>query len=53
MLFYSKGEQIVQRKSVTDVDAEIERYEKAKETAIDQLHGLYEKALKEVGETGE
>ena len=52
MLFYSKGEQIVQRKSVTDVDAEIERYEKAKETAIDQLHGLYEKALKEVGETG-
>ena len=52
MMFYSKGEQIVQRKAVSDVEAELARYEQARETAIAQLHGLYEKALKEVGETG-
>lgn len=52
MMFYSKGEQIVQRKAISDVDAELARFEQAKEKAIEQLHGLYEKALKEVGETG-
>ena len=48
--FYSKEEQAVQRKSVTDPAAELERYETARKTAIRQLHALYEKALKEVGE---
>ena len=52
MMFYSKGEQVVQRKSVSDPEAELERYERAREKAVCQLHGLYEKALKEVGETG-
>ena len=52
MRFYSRGEQLVQRKSIADVDAELARYEQAKEQAVEQLHGLYEKALKEVGETG-
>lgn len=52
MMFYSKGEQIVQRKAISDVNAELARFEQAKEKAIEQLHGLYEKALKEVGETG-
>ena len=50
MRFYSRGEQLVQRKSIADVDAELARYEQAKEQAVEQLHGLYEKALKEVGE---
>lgn len=50
ILYYSKGEQVVQRKSITDTEAETARFEKAKETAIEQLKQLYEKALKEVGE---
>ena len=52
MRFYSKGEQMVQRRTVSDPEAELARYEEAREKAVHQLHGLYEKALKEVGETG-
>ena len=48
--YYSKGEQVVQRVSVEDTVAELQRFEKAKETALAQLHELYDKALKEVGE---
>ncbi len=48
--YYSKGEQVVQRVSVEDTEAELQRYETAKKTALEQLHELYEKALKEVGE---
>ncbi|MBD5542635.1 MAG: phosphoenolpyruvate--protein phosphotransferase [Lachnospiraceae bacterium] len=47
---YKKGEQQVKRNKITDVDAELNRFEDAKKTAIEQLQGLYEKALKEVGE---
>lgn len=50
ILFYSKEEQVVQRKSVEDTQAELERFEKAKNEAVVQLNALYEKALKEVGE---
>lgn len=50
VLFYSKEEQVVLRKSVEDVQAELERFEKAKNEAVIQLNALYEKALKEVGE---
>ena len=50
ILFYSKDEQVVQRKSITDTAAELARFEKAKEAAVEQLNQLYEKALKEVGE---
>ena len=32
------------------MDAELSRFEDAKKTAIEQLQGLYDKALKEVGE---
>ena len=52
MRFYSKGEQMVQRRTVSDPEAELARYGEAREKAVRQLHGLYEKALKEVGETG-
>lgn len=52
ILYYSKEEQMVQRKSITDTEAEWNRYENAKEQAFAQLNALYEKALKEVGETG-
>lgn len=50
ILCYSKGEQVVQRRSAADAEAEKARYEAAKETAARQLNELYEKALKEVGE---
>lgn len=47
---YKKTEQQVKRVKITDVEAEIARFEVAKENAIEQLKGLYDKALKEVGE---
>ena len=40
----------VRRVKVEDTVAEMDRFEQAKEETKRQLHGLYEKALKEVGE---
>lgn len=40
----------VKRVKIENAEAEIARFETAKETAIAQLSGIYEKALKEVGE---
>ena len=48
--FYRKAENIVQRTKISDIDAEIIRYETAKEEAIEQLNDLYKKAVTEVGE---
>ncbi len=48
--FGSKEKQQVRRTKITDVEAEKARYETAREEAVKQLQGLYEKALKEVGE---
>lgn len=45
-----KSEQQVKRIKVSDCETELARYKQARETAIEQLQGLYEKALKEVGE---
>lgn len=50
ILFYEKQQAEVKRHTIEDVTTEMERYEKAKETAIAQLRKLYEKACKEVGE---
>lgn len=47
---YQKGEQQIKRVKTEDTDGEIARYEEAKEEAIRQLKGLYDKAVKEVGE---
>ena len=47
---YKKGEQQVKRVKIEDADAEVLRYQRAKERAIEQLGELYEKALREVGE---
>lgn len=47
---YRKGEQQVKRVKTEDSDREMSRYEEAREQAISQLKGLYEKAMKEVGE---
>ena len=47
---YQKKEQQVKRVKIENPDKEMERYEKAKAEGIRQLQGLYDKALKEVGE---
>ena len=47
---YQKKEQQVKRVKVENPDQEMARYEKAKVEGIRQLQGLYDKALKEVGE---
>lgn len=48
---YQKGEQQIKRVRVEDTNTEMERYAKAKEEAVSQLQGLYEKAVREVGES--
>ncbi len=48
---FSKEKNVVRRTKITDAKAEYTRFENARETAIEQLAGLYEKAVKEVGET--
>ena len=47
---FDKGESVVKRTRVEDIQAEITRFEDAKETAKKQLGALYDKALIEVGE---
>lgn len=47
---YDKGDDKVKRKKITDISAEISRFESAREHAKEQLGALYQKALKEVGE---
>lgn len=47
---YNKKDNQVKRTKVMDVEAEVNRFMAAKETAKEQLSVFYEKALKEVGE---
>lgn len=48
---FKKQDTLIQRTSVTDTEAEKARVEAAKAAASEQLQAIYEKALKEVGET--
>lgn len=48
--FYKRKEQQIKRIHVEDTQAEIKRFEEAKAEAIEQLKGLHEKALANVGE---
>ena len=48
---YKKDEQLVKRVKIEDADAEMERYTDARNIAAAQLQKLYDKALKEVGES--
>lgn len=48
---YKKNDQVVKRTKISDTDAEITRYKDATEKSKVQLAGLYDKALKEVGES--
>ncbi len=45
-----KASKVVRREHVDDPEAEIRRYQEAKDQAITELQALYDKALKEVGE---
>lgn len=47
---YNKKDNQVKRLKITDAEAEIARFEDAREKAKEQLAGFYEKAVKEVGE---
>ena len=47
---YKKQEYVLKQETIENPEAEIERMEKAKETATEQLEALYQKALKEAGE---
>lgn len=47
---YKKAEKAVTKNLVEDISAELARFEAAKAKAMEQLKGLYEKALRDVGE---
>ena len=50
LYFYRRGGGDIVRHEIADVAAELERFEAARLSAIDQLKALYDKALAEVGE---
>lgn len=50
IMFYGKKENIVKRFKIEDTAAEIERYDKARKEAIEQLKKLHDDAVKKVGE---
>lgn len=47
---YRKAEKAVSKEQIEDTAAELARFQAAKEKAMGQLKGLYEKALQDVGE---
>lgn len=49
--FFERGEISVKRERVADTAKERERFEKARKFALGELSALYDKALKEIGET--
>ena len=51
LCLHQKDEQQVVRRKVEDPARETERFMTARDAAVEQLQGLYEKALKEVGES--
>lgn len=48
---YKKSDNVVKRVKIQDTDAEFKRFEDATVKAKEQLAALYDKAMKEVGET--
>ncbi len=50
LMFYKRNDKVIKRTHVEDVDAEWKRFQDAKDTAVSQLKGLYDKALADVGE---
>jgi phosphoenolpyruvate-protein phosphotransferase (PTS system enzyme I) len=52
LCFYRRGTHDIAKHEITDTEAEKQRFESARQTAMEQLKELYEKALAEVGEEG-
>lgn len=52
LCFYQRGDHDVAKHEIADTEAEKQRFESARQTAMEQLKALYEKALAEVGEEG-
>lgn len=50
LLFYQRSDKVIKRTHVDNVDAEWKRFQEAKDTAVQQLKKLYDKALEDVGE---
>lgn len=50
VFFFAKEEKEITSDQVDDIEAELARFENAKTTAMEQLQGLYNKALNDVGE---
>lgn len=50
LVIFRKDDSLVKRTRVEDPEVEVQRFEDAKAKAMEQLKGLYDKALKEVGE---
>ncbi|MGN0596161.1 MAG: phosphoenolpyruvate--protein phosphotransferase [Ruminiclostridium sp.] len=48
---FKRNDILVSRRHIEDVEAEIKRVEEAEQASAEQLQAVYEKALKEVGET--
>jgi len=48
---YSKDEMMVVRRHIKNVDAEIKRFEQAKDKALEELSNLYEEAVVKVGKS--
>ena len=52
LCFYHRGDHDIAKHEIADTEAEKQRFESARQTAMEQLKALYEKALAEVGEEG-
>ena len=48
--YLKKGERKIRRQSVTDIQAELERFRVAQQKALQRLGQLYDKAVSEVGQ---
>ncbi len=48
--FFQQQQRKIEKKTVVDVEAELQRFETARRQALDALEQLYEKAVQEVGE---
>lgn len=46
--FYKRNQKVIKRSHVDDVEAECIRFQEAKAEAVEQLKGLYDKALEDV-----
>ena len=50
--FYKRDSKEIRRIYVKDVEKEVQRFQKARQKALQELKELYETAAKEVGEDG-